>query len=291
MFNGFTLTGTTVVLITNVAVSLGLALYLIVVAIARNFFRHYTILYMYLFASTLFTVMGALFLWAFGIGSLHYYYAFNFSKGPLVLLKFLVVCWLYWSVLSNDYPSIRFSFVLVFLATLGIFLLYFALQASTASTPDAFLRVINDHIERYFLTAQILLLAILSATIVLFRVSINEHLKGIILGLVASVVFGFAYEMLKTPVHHPTVRLLHPLPYLTMLSIFCMYLSTELGTNPQCTQPRLKNLDERIFQFLASTPLYNRYTDHLFFGFFDLRAAEEFNRWKQYKRHQLRSTL
>jgi len=268
--------------------SLVMVTYLWVVAAYRGFFRHYTIFYVYLFTTMMFTCIGALLLlfFHFDKNSQAYFILFYSSKAPLILFKYLVVCWLYWLVLARDYPSIRFSFVMIFLATVTVFLFYFALvrYPHPANVMEK-IKLLNLLVERYFTVAQVLLLGMLGVLAVAFRLSVNRHLAGIALGLGSSFVLSFAYSLAKTAWPVPWVTNFHPVPYLSMLLILCFGLSRELRPAGQCiTAHGLKSLDDRLFEFLAWTRLYNRFTDHLFFGFFDLQTAADFERWRYYQK-------
>src|SRR6266852_4320535 len=110
MVNYLALTGAAVSSTVCMVVCLALVAYLLMIAAYRGFFRHYTVFYMYLFTTMMVTGIGALFLVFFDRNSDAYFTVFYFSKAPLTLFKFLVVCWLYWLILSTNYPSVRFGF-------------------------------------------------------------------------------------------------------------------------------------------------------------------------------------
>ncbi|MBI1747164.1 MAG: hypothetical protein HYR55_11320 [Acidobacteria bacterium] len=289
MTHTLALSGSSVSCLVGVIAAVSLPSYLILIAAYKGFFRHYTILYMYLFAATLCTGLGALALWVFGINSNFYSYSFYFSKAPLILFKFLVICWLFWYLFSRDYPSVRFSFLLVFLVTIAIFLLYFSTVPHTGACPCRsrdVLAHVTYCIEQYFTAAQMLLLTIFGALVIVFRVSIDNHLKGISLGLAASFILNFGYRWLRTVSSNQLITYFHPVPYLGMLIIFCFYLSSEVGLKSQCTARRLKRIDDRLFDALVTTGLFNRFTDRYFFGFFDRKTPADFDRWKQFRKQE-----
>jgi hypothetical protein len=264
-------------------------LYLIFRAVSKNFFKDYALLYIYLIALMLSDGIRWGAYSVFCLDSEVFRFICNISAVPLILLKFMLVGWLFWIILSNDYPAVRFGFVMIFLATAFVFLLLLAgsQMPNPTDTPlpncafsdpqshdiDEKLQPVNlklEHLQQrgeYFNVASLWLITILSLIIFVFRLPVGDNLKGIVLGVNAGLILGVVYDSLKPLLDIKIAGKFSIVPLLVMLLIFCRYLSYRKVSESLCIDERLKWYDSKLSEFLIKARLYNAFTNRLFFNF------------------------